>query len=95
MDVEGKLARWMEKLQQYNFEIIYRKARLYANADGLSRRPCASAQCRYCTKIEMKKALKQEGLIARMVLAENNQIDSRQDQLNDPDIINLSSRKGG
>jgi len=54
-DVERKLAHWMEKLQQYNFEIIYWKARLYANADypGLSRRPRASAQCRYCTKIDL------------------------------------------
>jgi len=84
-DVEGQLARWMEKLQLYDFEIIYRKGRLHANADGLSRRPCASAQCRYCARVEMKETHKQEGLIARMAL-ENNQMDWRQEQLNDPDI---------
>jgi len=34
----------------------------------------------------MKETLKQEVLIARMVLAENDLIDWRQDQLQDPDI---------
>jgi len=37
-DVEGQLAHWMEKLQHYEFEVIYRKGKLHANADGLSRR---------------------------------------------------------
>jgi len=87
-DVEGQLARWMEKLQQYNFEIIYRKGRFHANVDGLSRRPCASAQCRYCARVEMK-----EGFIARMTL-ENNQIDWRQEQLNDSDISIFLLGKG-
>jgi len=85
-DVEGQLARWMEKLQHYEFEVIYRKGKFYANADGLSRRPCASAQCRYCARVEIKEAQKQEKLVARMVLAENNLIDWRQDQLQDPEI---------
>jgi len=84
-DLEGQLARWMEKLQQYDFEIIYRKGRFHANANGLSRRSCASAQCRYCARVEMKETHKQEGLIARMAL-ENNQMDWRQEQLNDPNI---------
>jgi len=34
----------------------------------------------------MKKALKQEKLIARMILAESNLIDWRQEQLQDPEI---------
>jgi len=73
----------MEKLQQYDFEIIYWKGRLHANADGLSRRPCASA--RYCARVEIKETHEQEGFIARMAL-ENNQMDWRQEQLNDSDI---------
>lgn len=40
-DLEGQLARWLERLQQYEFEIIHRKGQLHQNADGLSRRPCA------------------------------------------------------
>jgi len=34
----------------------------------------------------MKEALKQEKLVARMVLAESNLIDWRQEQLQDPEI---------
>jgi len=34
-----------------------------------------SAQYRHCARVETKEAFKQEGLIARMILAENNLID--------------------
>lgn len=37
---EGQLARWLEKLAEYEFEIIHRPGRLHTNADSLSRRPC-------------------------------------------------------
>ena len=37
---EGLLARWLETLQEYDFEIIHRKGRLHCNADALSRIPC-------------------------------------------------------
>jgi len=63
-DVKGQLARWIEKLQQYDFEVTYRKGKLHANADGLSRRPCASVQCQYCARVEMKEAQKQEKIVA-------------------------------
>lgn len=36
---EGQLARWLERLGEYNFEIIHRPGRLRSNADSLSRRP--------------------------------------------------------
>jgi len=65
---------------------------LHANVDKLSR-PCASVQSRYCTRIKTKEALKQERLIARMVLAENNLIDWRQTQLQDSDISIIFLRK--
>ncbi|XP_056466778.1 uncharacterized protein LOC130405625 [Gadus chalcogrammus] len=37
---EGQLARWLERLGEYNFEIIHRSGQLHGNADSLSRRPC-------------------------------------------------------
>ncbi|XP_026022288.1 uncharacterized protein LOC113021785 [Astatotilapia calliptera] len=44
---EGQLARWLEKLAEYNFEIIHRPGRVHTNADSLSRRPCRqSCPCR-------------------------------------------------
>eukprot|EP00731_Ephydatia_muelleri_P002128 Em0001g2128a len=34
---EGQLARWLEQLQEYDFEVIHRKGRNHNNADALSR----------------------------------------------------------
>jgi len=40
----------------------------------------------YCARIKTKEALRQEELIARMILEENNLVEWRQDQLQDPNI---------
>ena len=37
---EGQLARWIESLQEYDFEIIHQRGKLHSNADALSRIPC-------------------------------------------------------
>ena len=39
---EGQVARWLEALQEYDFEIQHRAGRHHGNADALSRRPCAT-----------------------------------------------------
>lgn len=44
-DLEGQLAQWLERLQQY--EIVHRKGYLHQNADGLSS-PCSKLGCSYC-----------------------------------------------
>ena len=36
---EGQLARWLERLQEYNFEIQHGKGSQHLNADALSRYP--------------------------------------------------------
>ena len=36
----GQLARWLEKLSEYQFNIVHRKGRKHCNADALSRLPC-------------------------------------------------------
>jgi len=92
-DLEGQLACWMERLQQYDFEIIYRKGVLHINADRLSRRPCENTKCQYCAKIEVKEALKTED-IAKIVLSEENL--QTQKQLEDPGIsIILQGKETG
>ena len=42
-DPEGQLARWLEKLQQFSFNIVHRQGKRHQNVDGLSRLPCS--QC--------------------------------------------------
>ena len=37
---EGQVARWLESLSAFDFEIEHRPGRQHRNADGLSRIPC-------------------------------------------------------
>ncbi|KAJ8396684.1 hypothetical protein AAFF_G00015220 [Aldrovandia affinis] len=45
---EGQVARWLETLQGYDFELRHRSGRQRGNMDALSRRPCAAAGCEHC-----------------------------------------------
>ena len=53
----GQVARWLEKLACYDFEIQHRPGRLHGNADALSQRPC-EGDCPQCMRIfnKMKEA---------------------------------------
>lgn len=42
---EEQMARWLEKVQEHDFEIKHRHGRKHTNADALSRLPCK--QCSY------------------------------------------------
>ncbi|GBN43724.1 Retrovirus-related Pol polyprotein from transposon 297 [Araneus ventricosus] len=50
---EGQIARWIQRLQEYDFEIQHRKGTSHGNADALSRRPCKES-CKHCTNAEKK-----------------------------------------
>jgi len=52
---EGQLARWIEKLSQFDTQLEYRKGSASTNADALSRRPCV-ADCPNCSRAESKDA---------------------------------------
>ena len=49
---EGQLARWLELLGTYDFDIQHRSGICHGNADALWRRPCVD--CRYCDRAEQK-----------------------------------------
>ncbi|XP_053356089.1 uncharacterized protein LOC128527651, partial [Clarias gariepinus] len=49
---EGQLARWLERLQDYDFIVQHRAGKLHANADALSRRPCSNERCQHCERVE-------------------------------------------
>jgi hypothetical protein len=55
-DLEGQLARWVERLQMYDFIILHRPGSRHVNADVLSRRPCSVDACTYCQRVESKAA---------------------------------------
>lgn len=54
---EGQVARWIQRLQEFDFELIHRPGKQHANADALSRRPCEAENCRYCGRLEERETL--------------------------------------
>ncbi|KAJ8392853.1 hypothetical protein AAFF_G00070570 [Aldrovandia affinis] len=52
---EGKVARWIEELQAYNFTVVYRAGACHTNADALSRLPCTVDGCHYCERKEARE----------------------------------------
>ena len=46
-DPEGQLARWIDYLSTFDFEIQYRPGKRHLNADALSRRQC-DVRCKWC-----------------------------------------------
>ncbi|GBM61026.1 Retrovirus-related Pol polyprotein from transposon 297 [Araneus ventricosus] len=49
----GQIARWIQRLQEYDFEIQHRKGTSHGNANALSRRPCRES-CKHCSNAEKK-----------------------------------------
>ena len=41
----GQQARWLELLEEFDFEVVHRPGFRHANADGLSRKPCRGKGC--------------------------------------------------
>ena len=52
---EGQVARWLQQLQEYDFEIQHRPGKSHSNAYTLSRHPCLSQSCRHCDRMESKE----------------------------------------
>ncbi|XP_077277424.1 uncharacterized protein LOC143905721 isoform X1 [Temnothorax americanus] len=91
-NLEGQLARWLERLQQYDFDVYYRSGKAHGNADGLSRRPCLETSCRYCAKIELNEE-SEEKTCGRIVFVEENLQEWRSAQLQDPIVSKIIQAK--
>ena len=93
---EGQVARWIERLQQYDFTVEHRPGAKHQNADALSRRPCLQDACRHCDRLE---SLEQSSSSTDVLVANAPQVaaislghesrspeDIRAEQLQDEDI---------
>ncbi|GFW90371.1 retrovirus-related Pol polyprotein from transposon 412 [Trichonephila clavipes] len=87
---EGQIARWIQRLQEYDVEIRHRKGPAHENADALLRRPCPES-CKYCSRIEKKFGV--IGPIVRQVTTPSTSAldpwsdeSIQKDQLADPEI---------
>ncbi|GBM73447.1 Transposon Ty3-G Gag-Pol polyprotein [Araneus ventricosus] len=59
LEPEGQIARWIQRLQEYDFEIQHRKGTSRGNADVLSRTPCKES-CKQCTNAEKKFGMERD-----------------------------------
>ena len=79
-DPEGQLARWLERLQELEFDIVHRKGKVHCNADALSRLPC-----RQCGRPNHDTAPAAEVAVAALQLPDFCESETlRQVQLADP-----------
>lgn len=79
---EGQVARWIESLQEYDFDIEHRPGSTHKNADALSRRPCVQ-DCKHCSRIEEK-----DGEVRRTTVVDDlwDADGLKKDQCQDSDI---------
>ena len=79
---EGQVARWIERLQEFDFDTEHRAGAIHRNADALSRRPCAK-DCKHCSRAEEKEAK----LLRTAVVDDTWQPeDLANDQISDPEL---------
>lgn len=74
----NQLARWLETLSEYNFELVHRKGLKHGNADGLSRQYCQD--CRQCARLlpnDEEKSVQVASLQNGSALAEQQKKDSQ------------------
>ncbi|GFS61079.1 retrovirus-related Pol polyprotein from transposon 412 [Trichonephila clavipes] len=86
-NTEGQVARWIQRLNEYYFDIRDRKGSSHGNADALSRRPCPE-NCRHCSRVETKYDYAIRQITTSTATPPDPWSDEkvREDQMADPDI---------
>ncbi|GBM78409.1 hypothetical protein AVEN_158378-1 [Araneus ventricosus] len=90
---EGQIARWIQRLQEYDFEIQHRKGTSHGNADTLSRRPCKES-CKHCTNAEKKFGVETD-ISVKVLTVEDawSSSEVQKAQLEDPAIRPILEKK--
>ncbi|GFT79684.1 retrovirus-related Pol polyprotein from transposon 412, partial [Trichonephila clavipes] len=83
----SQVARWIQRLNEYYFDIRHRKGSSHGNADALSRRPCPE-NCRHCSRVETKYDYAIRRITTSTATPPDPWSDEkvREDQMADPDI---------
>ncbi|GBM95150.1 Transposon Ty3-G Gag-Pol polyprotein, partial [Araneus ventricosus] len=90
---EGQIARWIQRLQEYDFEIQHRKGTSHGNADALSRRPCKES-CKHCTNAEKKFGMETDISVKALTTEDAwSSSEVQKAQLEDPAIRPILERK--
>jgi hypothetical protein len=84
-DLEGQAARWIQRLQEYNFTFEHRQSRKHKNANALSRRPCREECTTPCKKVQALADVKKVRAIAA-VAADGWDPAVLREQLSDRDV---------
>ena len=73
----GQLARWIEILSEFEYELMHRKGLKHSNVDGLSRRVCLD--CKQCERLAVPSEHKQPHIasLQKSALAQNQQQDDQ------------------
>ncbi|GBO45355.1 Retrovirus-related Pol polyprotein from transposon 297, partial [Araneus ventricosus] len=91
---EGQIARWIQRLQEYDFEIQHRKGTSHGNADALSLRPCKES-CKHCTNAEKKFGMETDISVKVLTTEEPwSSSEVQKAQLEDPAIRPMESIHG-
>jgi hypothetical protein len=84
-NLEGQTARWIQRLQEYNFTSDHRQGRKHSNADALSQRPCQE-NCSHCHKVEDRAEITYIRAITTVAAAGWDPAALLTEQLDDTDI---------
>ncbi|GBN77586.1 Retrovirus-related Pol polyprotein from transposon 297 [Araneus ventricosus] len=91
---EGQIARWILRLQEYDFEIQHRKGTSHGNADALSRRPCRES-CKHCSNAEKKFGIETDTSVKVLTTSVDpwSSCEIQKAQLEDPAIKPILEKK--
>ena len=81
---QGQLARWLEKLQEFDFTILHRPGKRHGNADALSRLPCQ--QCGRDQHQDTIEPTEDPTHLCTVSMMGQDDISLRDAQLSDPDV---------